>query len=176
MLRLLAKIILLVPLGWSLPANAAVTISFHSFNGSVLFGRYPHTFVVLDGALEDTGEQVRENYGFTAKSVSTAILSGPVQHKIAVEPEKYVAKTNTHFSVTLTDEQYRQVVSEMEAWRDAPGKYYSLDDRNCIHFVGKLAQMVGLKVEFPKKMLRRPKKWLNYLTTLNPQLGAMPIK
>lgn len=154
---------------------AAVTMSFHSFNGSVFFGRYPHTFVVLQGTLDSTGETVNENFGFTAKTVSTAILSGPVEHKIVAEPQKYVTSTNRHFSVKLTDAQYRQAVAEMKAWRDAPGKFYSLDDRNCIHFVGKMAQIAGLKVNYPKKLLRKPKNWLNYVTGLNPQLGARPI-
>lgn len=173
--RILALILALISLGWSLPALAAVTMSFHSFNGSVLFGRYPHTFVVLQGTLDSTGQVVNENFGFTAKSVSTAILSGPVEHKIAIEPQKYVISTNRHFAVKITDAQYRQVVAEMQAWRDHPGKYYSLDNRNCIHFVGRMAQIVGLKTDYPKKMLRKPKKWLNYITGLNPQLGAQPI-
>lgn len=176
MARILTLLLSLVSLGWALPATAAVTLSFHSFNGSVLLGRYPHTFVVLQGTLDSTGQVVNENYGFTAKSVSTKILSGPVEHDISVEPEKYVTSTNRHFSVKLTDAQYNQVVAEMKAWRDAPGKFYSLDDRNCIHFVGKMAQIVGLKVDYPEKMLRKPKKWLNHITGLNPKLGANPIK
>jgi hypothetical protein len=176
MTRVLALILSLVSLGWSLPAAAAVTMTFQSFNGSVFFGRYPHTFVVLRGTLNSTGAEINENFGFTAKTVSTKILSGPVEHEIVVEPQKYVTSTNRHFSVKLTDAQYGQVVAEMKAWRDAPGKFYSLDDRNCIHFVGKLAQIAGLKVDYPEKMLRKPKKWLNYITGLNPQLGANPIK
>lgn len=175
MFRILALFLSLVSLGWTMPASAAVTMSFHSFNGSVLIGRYPHTFVVLQGTLDSTGEAVNENYGFTARTVSTAILSGPVEHKIAVEPQKYVTSTNRHFAVRLTDAQYRQVVAEMQAWRDAPGRFYSLDDRNCIHFVGKMAQIVGLKVDYPKKLLRKPKNWLNHITGLNPKLGAKPI-
>lgn len=175
MVRQLILILALASFGWSLPAAAAVTMSFHSFNGSVFFGRYPHTFVVLQGTLDSTGEAVNENFGFTARTVSTRILSGPVEHKIAVEPQKYVTSTNRHFSVRLTDAQYRQVVAEMQAWRDAPGKFYSLDDRNCIHFVGKMAQIVGLKVDYPRKLLRKPKNWLNYITGLNPRLGARPV-
>ena len=64
----------------------------------------------------------------------------------------------------------------MKAWRDAPGKYYDLDTRNCIHFVGRMAEIVGLKVDYPDDMLRRPKKWLNHITALNPKLGAKLIK
>ena len=176
MLRFLTIFAALVSLGWALPAQAEVTMSFHSFNGSVLFGRYPHTFVVLKGTVERTGEVVDENYGFTAKKVTTAILNGPVEHDVMVEEDKYIRKTNRHFTVTISEDQLKQVRATMRKWRDAPGKYYDLDTRNCIHFVGEIARIMGLKVEYPKKMLRRPKKWLNHITEMNPQLGAKRIK
>ena len=174
--RFFAMIVTLLSLGWATPALAEVQLSFHSFNGSVLFGRYPHAFVVLEGTLEESGQVVNENFGFTAKKVSTAILRGPVEHDILIEEPKYIAKTNRHFTITISDAQYHAIMAEMRAWRDAPGKYYDLDTRNCIHFVGEIARIMGLKVEYPKKMLRRPKKWLNHITELNPQLGAKQIK
>ena len=154
---------------------AAVEIHFHSFNGSVLFGRFPHTFIVLDGTLESTGEVINENYGFSARETTSAVLRGPVEHMVLAESERNVRRTNRHFSMTITDAQYRQIVAEVRRWQNAPGKYYDLDTRNCIHFVGTMARMLGLRVEYPKNMLRRPKKWLNHITTLNPQLGAQPI-
>ena len=173
--RYLSILLALLTFGWATPALADVQLSFHSFNGSVLFGRYPHTFVVLTGELEATGETINENYGFTAKTVSTRILNGPVEHDISIEEPKYIRKTNRHFTINITDDQYREVVAMMRAWRDAPGKYYDLDTRNCIHFVGEIAKIVGLTVEYPDNMLRRPKKWLNHVTGLNPQLGAEVI-
>lgn len=176
MRRLLMLLLSLAALGWALPAAAHVTITFHSFNGSVLFGRYPHAFVVLTGTLDSTGQKVDENYGFTAKKVTTAILSGPVEHMIMVEEPAEIAKTNAHFSLRLTDAQYRAVHAEMIRWRDAPGKYYDLNKRNCIHFVGAIAQLLGLKVDYPKSMLRKPKQWLNHIAAINPQLGAKPVK
>lgn len=160
---------------WSAPAAADVKVHFQSFNGSVLFGRFPHTFVVFEGTL-DNGTKVFENYGFTAKTVSTRILNGPVEHAVRSEPLKYVKKTNRHFSVTVTDAKYRAMKVEIARWRNAPGKYYDLNTRSCIHFVGRMAQMAGLTVSYPKKLLRGPKKWLNHVTGLNPQLGAKKIK
>ncbi|MGB7407110.1 MAG: hypothetical protein WA908_01270 [Pontixanthobacter sp.] len=176
MIRLFSLLAALVLSSWSIPAFAEVTMSFHSFNGSVLFGRYPHTFVVLEGTVDRTGEVVDENYGFTAKNISTRILSGPVEHEIMIEKDKYIRKTNRHFTVTITEQQLAEVRDTVRAWRDAPGKYYSLDERNCIHFVGALAQIVGVKVDYPDNMTRRPKKWLNHITAQNPQLGAKRIK
>ncbi|MEO9461479.1 MAG: hypothetical protein ABJ242_01975 [Marinomonas sp.] len=175
MSRLLILIAALFASAWTTPAMADVQVTFHSFNGSVMFGRYPHTFIALSGELESNGRKINENYGFTAKNVSPAILRGPVRHDISIEKPKYLKKTNKHFTLTISDAQYFRIVAEMKKWRDAPGKYYDLDTRNCIHFVGKIAQIVGLKVSYPEKMLRRPKKWLNHVAGLNPKLGAKKI-
>ncbi|GMN14964.1 hypothetical protein [Altererythrobacter sp. MTPC7] len=175
-MRHYAKLFLaLLALAWSNAAFAEVKMHFHSFNGSVFFGRYPHTFIVLEGTLDETGQQVNENYGFTAKRTTPAILTGPVEHDILIEEEKYIGSTNRHFTVTLTDAQYREVKALKDRWKNAPGKYYDLDTRNCIHFVGEMAKIAGLKVGYPKKMLRKPKQWLNYIGTLNPELGAKPL-
>lgn len=170
MVRIFRTALLLLALGWSSFAAAAVDITFHSFNGSVLAGRYPHTFVSMEGTLED-GTPIKENFGFSAKRASLAVLNGPVEHMILVEEEKWLRKTNRHFTLSMTDEQYRKVSALVEAWRNAPGKYYDLETRNCIHFVGEIAKIMGLKVNYPDKLLRKPKSWLNYITTLNPQLG-----
>ncbi len=175
MSRFLALLLSLLVLAWPSAALADVRMHFHSFNGSVVFGRYPHTFVVLEGTLGD-GQQVNENYGFSARRASPAVLRGPVEHMILIEEAKYITTTNRHFTVTITDAQYRRVRAEMERWRDAPGKFYDLETRNCIHFVGTLAQIAGLRVEYPQNMLRRPKQWLNHVTAMNPQLGAGPIR
>ena len=173
--RCLTLLLSLLAFGWSSAALADVRMHFHSFNGSLFFGRYPHTFVVLEGTLDD-GTRVNENYGFSAKEVSRDILRGPVEHTILVEEPKYITSTNRHFSVTLSDAEYRRVRAEVTRWRDAPGRYYDLDTRNCIHFVGALAQIAGIRVSYPEKMLRKPKQWLNHVTGLNPQLGAKPIR
>ncbi|RKF19440.1 hypothetical protein D6851_12725 [Altericroceibacterium spongiae] len=152
----------------AMPAQAAVTVSFHSFNGS-LFGRYPHTFVVFDGSLDSTGEAVHSNYGFTATSVGPNVLLGETKAEIYVEKEKYIRKTNDHFTITVSDETYRRMMDEVEAWRH---KTYDLETRNCIHFVGAIARIAGLTVDYPDKMLRKPRSWLNHISDLNPQLDA----
>ena len=158
------------------PAEAKVRVSFHSFNGSVLFGRYPHTFVVFQGTLDETGQTIDENFGFTAKVAGPAVLAGPVAHAIWVEEAKWIGKTNRHFTLTVDDATYRKMRAEVEAWRNAPGKYYDLDTRNCIHFVGKIAQLGGLKVDYPKDLLRKPRAWLNRISSLNPHLGAKAVR
>jgi len=158
------------------PAWAQVQVSFHSFSGSFLTGRYPHAFVAFDGTLDDTGEHIHTNYGFSARSAGPSVLAGPVAHGMYTEKEKYVRSTNNHITITVSDATYRRMIQEMAAWRDAPGKYYDLDHRNCIHFVGAIAQIGGLRVDYPAAMIRHPKEWLNHIAELNPQLGARPIR
>ena len=160
----------------AVPAEAQVQVSFHSFSGSFLTGRYPHAFVAFDGTLDDTGERVHTNYGFSARSAGPSVLAGPVSHGMYTEKEKYIRSTNNHFTITVSDATYRRMIQEMVAWRDAPGKYYDLDNRNCIHFVGAIARLGGLTVDYPQSMLRHPKEWLNHIAALNPQLGARPIR
>lgn len=173
--RLIAALLLaLASLGISTPALAEVQVHFHSFNGSVLWGRYPHTFVVFEGTLAN-GTRVNENYGFSARSSAEAITSGPAEHMILSETPNTIANTNRHFSVTVSDAQYRRLRAEVIAWRDYPGDYYDLDENNCIHFVARIAQLVGLRADVPEDYLRRPKAWLNYITRRNPQLGASEI-
>mgnify|MGYP006943314121 CR=1 FL=1 len=172
--RLATLLLAALALAWSGAAFAEVKIHFHSFNGSVLFGRYPHTFIVLDGTLSD-GTVVNENYGFTARSVTAAATRDWVEHLVEGETQDYVRSTNRHFSIALSDAQYRRIVTEVRSWQNEPGKRYSLNQRNCIHFVGAMASILGLKVDYPENMMRRPKKWLNHITEMNPQLGARPL-
>ena len=173
--RALTHLIALIALAWSGAAMAEVQIHFHSFNGSVLFGsRYPHTFFVLEGTLED-GTQVNENYGFSARRANLSVLDGPVEHMVLSESERNVRRTNRHFSLAINDEQYHAIIAEVRRWQNAPGRYYDLETRNCIHFVGTIAAMLGVTIEYPDNMLRRPKKWLNHITSINPQLGAEVI-
>ena len=160
---------------FSQPACAKVQIEFHSFNGSVFFGRYPHTFVVFRGTLDDTGQKIDENFGFTAKHVSPAVLSGPVEGEIYIEQPKWIAKTNRHFTITVDDATYRKMRAEVDFWGNHPGKFYDLDHNNCVSFVGKIAQMAGLKVDYPKDLMRKPRAWLNHIAALNPQLHAKAI-
>jgi hypothetical protein len=174
---MLARLLcLLAALLLPLPAAAQVLLSFQSFNGSMFGGRFPHTFVVLEGTLDATGAKVFENYGYSAKSVSPAVLTGPVEAIVMSEKPKYVTSTNRHFTVPISDATYWAIKAEVARWRDAPGKTYRLDENNCIHFVGRIAELAGIKVDYPKKLIRKPKAWLNHIAALNPQLGAKAIK
>lgn len=153
------------------PASAEVAVHFHSFNGSVLWGRYPHTFVIFDGELAD-GTTVNENFGFSARSSSAAIKGGPTEHMLLAEKPKTIAKTNRHFTIKVSDATYRKLRAEVIAWRDHPGKFYDLNSNNCIHFVARLATMLDVKADVPKRFLKKPRAWLNWVGEQNPQLQA----
>lgn len=171
---LAAVMLLLAGLSLAVPASAAVQVSFHSFNGSVLWGRYPHTFVVFEGTLEN-GRRINENYGFSARSTTEAMTNGPATHMMLTETANTIAESNRHFSVTVSDATYRRLRAEVIAWRDYPGRYYDLDERNCIHFVARIATLAGLRADVPSDYLRRPKAWLNYVGRQNPRLNAREI-
>ena len=160
---------------WTVPAQAEVKVHFHSFNGS-MFGRYPHAFVVFEGRLDDTGEVIDENYGFSARTAGPNVLMGPTHHIVISEKPRYIRTTNRHFTLTVSDATYRRMKAEVIAWRDAPGRYYDLDARNCIHFVGRIAELGGVRVDYPSELLRKPKAWFNRIVGLNPQLGARIIR
>jgi hypothetical protein len=177
MARLLVSLLSLLLCLSPISASAQVVLAFHSFNGTYFGGRYPHAFVVLEGTLEADGRRVHENYGYSTSAGALAALNGLVPGIIQTEKEKYLTATNRHFAVPISDAQYHAIVAEVTAWKDAPGqKRYSLDARNCLHFVARIAELVGIPAPVPKEMVRRPKKWLNYVTRLNPQLGAREIR
>jgi hypothetical protein len=166
--RLAALLLFLAMPGTAL---AEVNVSFQSFNGSFFSGRYPHTFVVFEGRLQNK-KLVKANYGFSAEKVTPEIISEPVKHMVISEKSKWIGKTNRHFTVTVSDAVYFRMMDEVAAWRNAPGKFYHLNNRNCIHFVGAIAQLAGIRVDYPKNLMRDPKGWLNRVGLLNPQLHA----
>jgi len=169
--RAIAALSALILLAFVAPsAQARVDVHFHSFNGSMFAGRYPHTFVVFDGQIDGTGERIYENYGFSAQRATPAVLRGPVPHIVMTEKEKHIGTTNRHFTLTVSDETYRRLKAEVIAWRDAPGRFYDLNTRNCIHFVGRLAELAGLRVDYPPELLRKPRAWLNHVGQMNPQI------
>ena len=160
---------LLLLLGLAGPAFAAAEIAFYSreLGGN----NFPHAFVTLEGVVDSTGEVVDTSYGFTAKAVTPAILLGSVAGEVVVEGERQVARSDRQFAVTLTDDQYLAVMAVVEEWRNRRQPSYNLNRRNCVHFVGELARAAGLTVEAERRLMRRPRSFLQHVRALNPQLG-----
>jgi hypothetical protein len=131
---------------------------------------FPHAFVSLRGTLDATGEAVDTSYGFTAKSVTPALLFGSVSGEVVVEGPEQIARSDRQFALTLSDDQYRSVMTVVDRWRSRAQPSYHLNRRNCVHFVGELAQAVGLRVEFVRRLMKRPRSFLEHVRSLNPQL------
>jgi hypothetical protein len=168
LVRLLLPLILL--LGLPAQALAAVEIAFYSreLGGN----NFPHAFVALRGTVDSTGEAVDTSYGFTAKSVTPALLFGSVSGEVVVEGPQQIARSDRQFVLTLTEDQYRAVMNVVDSWRNRAQPSYNLNRRNCVHFVGALAEAVGLRVEYVGRLMKRPRSFLQHVRSLNPQLVA----
>lgn len=146
------------------PAAAAVQIAFHSKDFGTTF---PHAFVVLTGTVDATGEAVNANYGFTVRNlIGPSVLLGRVRGVVESVGPGYVENSNRHFSMVLSDDQFRQVVALVERWHDLPQPSYSLDRRNCVTFVAEVAELLGLEAE-TRGLMRRPRAFLDRVRERN---------
>ena len=162
LIRLLAALLLL---GLALPAQAAVTVTFwsHEFGNS-----FPHAFITLRGTPDAGGAPINQDYGFTAKSVSPALLFGSVPGWVEPAKPAYIAGSDAQFSVVLTDAQYAQVRALIAAWSEGTGdSHYNLNNRNCIHFVKEAARIAGLTGLDQPTLMKKPRSYLLAVETAN---------
>jgi hypothetical protein len=146
------------------PGWAAVSITFYS---KELGASFPHAFVTLEGTLDRGGPRIEEDYGFTAKTISPAILWGKVAGKVDTEHSAgYIKGSDRHFTVTLTDAEYDRVIATVERWRAARQPNYDLDRHNCVHFVAELAAAIGMTAD-TSKLMKKPRSFLETLTARN---------
>jgi hypothetical protein len=175
--RLVCRLWFLLGLFFALQAPAAATVEIAFYSRELGGDNFPHAFVSLRGTVDATGEAVDTSYGFTARSVTPALLFGSVSGEVLVEGPRQIARSDRQFAVTLSDEAYRAVMTVVERWRTRPQPSYNLNRRNCVHFVGELAEAAGLRVEYVSRLMRRPRSFLQHVRSLNPQLAppAPPI-
>ena len=150
-------------------AAASVEIAFYSreLGGN----NFPHAFVRLTGIVDSSGERVDTSLGFTAHSVTPAILFGSVTGEVQIEGERQIARSDRQFALILSDERYRAVMAVVERWRSRPQPSYNLNRANCVHFVSALAEAAGLRVENIARLMKRPRSFLQHVRSLNPQLA-----
>lgn len=152
-------------LGLALPAQAAVTITFWSHE---LGNSFPHAFFTLRGVPDAGGAPVDANFGFTAKSVSPALLMGPVAGMLDIAKPTYIDSSDAQFSVVMTDAQYAAVLRLVDAWSEGkPDSVYRLGDHNCVHFVKEAARIVGLSGLDQPKLMRKPRSYLKAVGAAN---------
>lgn len=149
------------------PAVAAVQVHFYSRE----FGnQFPHAFIIVEGKLDASGEKVSANYGFTAVNVTPGILLGSVKGEVAPLKPAYMAKADRKFTLTLDDAGYARLMRKVAEYKALKQPSYSLDRRNCVHFVMDLAETLGLKVNRKSKFFRKPRSFLEEVQALNPGL------
>ena len=164
MFRYLTLFVAAIVSQFSTSANAEVIATFYSHD----FGdHFPHAFVKLKGTIDSTGLAVDTNYGFTAVNTTPAILMGPVKGMVETKDAKYIASSNAHFSIRLSDAEYQKFMVFVEKWRSLPGKSYSLGKRNCVHFAMEAAELLGLSVNRQSKFFKKPKTFLLEVMGLN---------
>ena len=98
--------------------------------------------------------------------IDAAVLKGSVEGRMDVAKPEYIAKSDRHFTATVSDEVYDRLMALVAEWRARP-KGYNLERSNCVHFVGQAAQIVGLKVNFDNGFIKRPKAFLAAITRDN---------
>lgn len=161
-LRLFLALLMILPA----PVAAQVVATFYSHE----FGEhFPHAFFTLKGRTAD-GTAVDSNFGFTAKTITPAMLFGSVPGRLDIAEPHYIAQSDPQFSVTLTDAQYRAMLAVVEKWRTRKSPSYNLNKANCVHFAGEAARAAGLTVTFPKHLMKKPRSYLLELVRLNPQV------
>ena len=168
-MRAIRLFLLLILFGWSAAASATVEIAFYSKD---MASSFPHAYVRLTGTEESTGKPIDVNYGFTPVSLGPGVLFGSVKGMIESASPAYIARSDRHFSLKLSDEQYRQVLAVIEKWRDAPQPSYRLNGRNCVDFVVDIAKTIGLNAPVLPKLMKKPKSYLNEMARLNSALIA----
>jgi hypothetical protein len=152
------------------PAAAKVRMTFWSREEGSMF---PHAFITLDHGPDRGGPEVNLSYGFTAKTISPAILWGTVPGKIDLTPRGYILKSYAHFSVWLTDAQYDNVLKLVDEWGEKGDHHYNVKTRNCVHFVAEAARRAGLRATVDPKLVKKPHAFLESVIAQNPGISSV---
>lgn len=146
----------------STAAEAKVRLIFWSRDSGKYF---PHAFVTLKGTLDATGAPVDTSYGFTLDSVTPIALFAAVPAHVDITAKQYMRPSTAQFETEISDEQYRAIVDQAAEWND---KRWSLNKRNCVHFVAEVARRAGLTVVEDRKLMKKPRSFTLSLIPLNP--------
>lgn len=168
-MRRLRHLLWLLLLGWGAAAHAQVEIAFYSKD---MASTFPHAYVRLTGTDDSTGEAVDSNYGFTPVKLTPGVLFGPVRGAVESVGPAYIARSDRHFSLKLTDAQYRRVLAVVESYRNARQPSYRLNGRNCVTFVADVAMALGLSAPVVPRLMKKPKSYLQMVSQTNAALIA----
>jgi hypothetical protein len=144
-------------------AYAEVTLTFysHHFGTYGLGVTFPHAYVRLSGTTKADAKPVNSNFGFTAQTISPSILWEPVEGYVISMPDDYMAMSEPHLSLPISDEQYHAVLAIVDRWRKYPQPSYKLDSKNCVTFVKEIAIALRLPASNDVKFIRSPREFLD---------------
>ena len=169
--RVLAALVLWIglamgPGAWAQSARAAdYTVEFWAHPQDLNF---PHAFYVARRPASNGVPAVEVNYGFTAKSVTYAILWKSVPGAVESVGPAYL-KRSTRIFTTRTDEAgFAALEALRKRWASGPDSIYNLNRHNCVHFIAEAARAVGLKADLPANLVKRPEAFLRHVLAQNP--------
>lgn len=166
LLRMAGLAVMLMMACFSVTARAEVAVTFYSHD----FGKnFPHAFFVAKGELAD-GKKVDTAFGFTAINVSPSILFGSVKGHVKAPPPDYIASSNSHFTVKVDDRKYRELMVVVQKWQAIPQKSYSLNKRNCVHFINDAIKVLDLRTNLKTANWKKPRSFMEEVMRLNPFL------
>ena len=159
------------------PATAAIEIAFYSHemqasgNGERII-EFPHAFITMRGKPDAGGRTIDGNWGFTADSISPAILAGPVKGRMASAGKAYIRGSRRHLAFRMSDAQFGSVQRAYKSWAAVKGKSYNLETRNCVHFIAAMARAAGLAVPTDAALMKKPTAFLEAVAARNPGRSA----
>ena len=157
--------LVLIALAFLLPFSAAQAELVARFYSRDFGSVFPHAFVEVEGP-----GVPKRNYGFTAKTVTPMILMSPVAGHIVEMNANYVSKSRLHFTVQLSDDQYRRLMAVVQDWGSRSQPSYDLYKANCVSFIRDAVEALGFKTNPATRFLGKPKSFLTEVQGLNPEL------
>ena len=152
------------------PARADIEVGFWSRELGL---DLPHAFFTVKGVV--AGKPVEESYGFTAKTITPALLWGPVPGRIDVTTKSYMAASNKLFSVVIPEDGYARLHIIVQRYSVKPGSIYKMNDRNCVHFVAEAVEAVGLRAPNQTGLMKRPTSFLLAVAAANRDFATLKM-
>jgi len=170
MLRILPALLALLLGLFPASARAEIEVGFWTRELGL---ELPHAFFTIRGTVE--GRPVEESYGFTAKTITPALLWGPVPGRIDLTTKGYMAASNRLWSVTVPDAAYPRLKALVARYSVKPGSIYRMNDRNCVHFVAEAAGAVGMRLPDGKGMMKRPTTYMMAIAAANKDFPTLKM-
>jgi len=167
-MRIFMILFAFLSLSLAAPARADVEVGFWSQDEGL---ELLHAFFTVKGRV--AGKPVDSNYGFTAKAITPMILFGSVPGRMDTAEPAYVAASHRHFKLTVDDATYGRLMALVAKWSNGGPKSYNLRKRNCVHFIGEAARIVGLDVYDDPKLIKKPAHYIDAIVARNPRLAAI---